>query len=168
MYGYPEWVSRRLSIPLQKQAETVPCESGLLCPSVVELDVAEQRRAVASARKAFLAAAREAHVFIREGQDYRSREARHCPTDLSSARGAWRFARIALCRWELGRHDGRCDHPAAPARLQPDWLHLHRVICRRMETGHDPGNPFARSPLSSRAYKRRSGLAQRDSELTSR
>jgi hypothetical protein len=36
------------------------------------LDVAEQRKAVASARKAFSAAAREAHVFIREGRDYAS------------------------------------------------------------------------------------------------
>lgn len=36
------------------------------------LDVAEQRKAVASARKAFSAAAREAHVFVREGRDYAS------------------------------------------------------------------------------------------------
>ena len=32
------------------------------------MDVMEQRKAVASARKAFIAAAKEAHVFVREGR----------------------------------------------------------------------------------------------------
>jgi hypothetical protein len=32
------------------------------------MDVMEQRRAVASARKAFVAAAKAAHVFVREGR----------------------------------------------------------------------------------------------------